>query len=61
MRSLFEKISTYGSELLFAPERFREILVMLFTGIGEAPQELAQLFLAWLAAVAIAHRVFPKK
>ena len=61
MKSVFEKIWIYGNELFFAPERFREILVMLFTGVGEEPHDLAHLFIAWLMAVALAHWLFPKK
>lgn len=61
MKVLLEKLSMYASELLLGPERFREVLVMLFTGVGEAPQDLARLFIAWFTAVLIADRVFSKR
>ena len=42
-------------DLLFGPDRFREVLVMLFTSVGDQPGEIARLLLAWLAAILIAN------
>ena len=62
MRSLLEKTCAWRIyDLLKNPDRFREVLVIVLTGVGDDPVEIAQILTAWLCAVLIARTMFSKK
>ena len=59
MSALLKKLgASQGYELLMNPDRFREVLVIILTGIGDHPGEVVQVLMAWFAAVLIASRIF---
>lgn len=60
MRTLFEIIGRHGFDIIMNPDRFRELLVIVFTGIGEHPAEILHTVVAWTAALIVAERIYPK-
>lgn len=61
MKPIFQEIFRYGMDDLLNPDRFREVLVIVLTGLGDHPAEIAQMLGAWLAAVLISKKIFPGK
>ena len=61
MRSLFETIGRVGIDTIMGPERFREFLVIVFTGLGGHPAEIIHAALAWGMALLVADRIYPRE